>query len=119
MNWTIYELLINLFQGFLYTWFITKVLTPSKKYKLYWYIVCSLLTAGSLSTYIFFDMPEWDTWTIVFIICYSIIFFSDSLSKKIFWDMILQIYLPLLLTYIRWKNLEYQKILFIWKMIIF
>lgn len=91
MNWTIYELLINLFQGFLYTWFITKVLTPSKKYKLYWYIVCSLLTAGSLSTYIFFDMPEWDTWTIVFIICYSIIFFSDSLSKKIFWDMILAV----------------------------
>ena len=89
MNWTLYELFINVFQGFLYTWFITKNLTPGPKYSKFAFILCGLLTAASLSTYLFFPMPEWDSWTLVFIIIYSVIFLKGSLVLKLFWNMIM------------------------------
>ena len=91
MNWILYELGINLFQGFLYTWFVSKNLTSKKIYSKPAFISCGIITAACLSTYIFFPMPEWDTWTTVFVILYSLFFFKDSLTYKLFCDMIMLI----------------------------
>ena len=90
MLWTIYEIFLNLFQGFLFSWFISKMLTPSrKKWNFGLYCACSLLTAGALSTYLFFKMPEWDRWIFVFIILYSLFFLEGNLFQKFFWNAIL------------------------------
>lgn len=90
MNWTLYELVINLFQGFLFTWFITAMLTAAsgKQYGIP-YFSCSFLTAGALSTYMFFSMPEWDTWIFVFIIIYSFLFLKGTITQKAFWNLVL------------------------------
>ena len=88
MFWTLYELLINIFQGFLFTWFITKLLVKKCDSPLP-YIVCSLLTAAALSSFLLFDSFTWDTWIFVFIIVYSLVFFKDSVWQKLFWDFVL------------------------------
>ncbi len=88
MLWQCYEVLLNVFEGILFTWFITKMLL--RKTCSYWPpVICALLTAAALSSYIFFPMPQWDTWIFVFIIVYSLLFFKGSLLQKLFWDMVL------------------------------
>ena len=42
MFWTLYEIFLNLFQGFLFTWFITKMLVK-KKPEYVSSIICALL----------------------------------------------------------------------------
>lgn len=88
MFWTLYELLINIFQGFLFTWFITKMLVRKNDSPLP-YIFCSLLTAAALSSFLLFDGFTWDTWIFVFIIIYSLVFFKDSVWQKLFWNLVL------------------------------
>lgn len=87
--WTVYELTLNLYQGFLYTWFITKIL--SRKNDEWWpFTACALLTALGFSTYLVWPLPfEWDTWVFVFIAAYSIIFLKGTLLRKIFWILML------------------------------
>ena len=87
--WTVYELTLNLYQGFLYTWFITKIL--SRKNDEWWpFTACALLTALGFSTYLVWPMPfEWDTWVFVFIAAYSIIFLKGTLLRKVFWVLML------------------------------
>lgn len=88
MYWMLYEITINIYQGFLFSWFITKML-PKKNRECLSTIVCALLTAAALSSYLFFSMPEWDTWIFVFIIIYAILFFNGSILQKMFWVTIL------------------------------
>lgn len=88
MLWTIYECLLNLYQGFLFTWFIHKILI-GKRYEPAAFWFCSILTALALTSYTFFPMPTWDTWIFVFVFLYTIIFFRDDFLKKAFWFAIL------------------------------
>lgn len=88
MLWQCYEVLLNVYEGILFTWFITKM--QFRQTRSYWPpVVCALLTAAALSSYAFFPMPEWDTWIFIFIIAYSLLFLKGSLWQKLFWDMIL------------------------------
>ncbi len=88
MYWTLYEIIINLYQGLVFTWFITKML-PKRKHEYVSFLICSVLTATALSSYIFFSMPEWDTWIFIFIVFYAILFFDGSILQKLFWCTIL------------------------------
>ena len=88
MYWTLYEIIINLYQGLVFTWFITKML-PKRKHEYVSAIICSVLTAVALSSYIFFPMPEWDTWIFVFVIIYALLCFDGSVLQKLFWCTIL------------------------------
>lgn len=88
MFWTIYEILLNIFEGFLFTWFITRML-PKKKPEHFSSLICSLLTAAALSSYLFFSMPEWDTWIFIFVVLYALFIFDGSLLQKLFWCTIL------------------------------
>lgn len=88
MFWTIYEILLNIFEGCLFTWFVTKML-PKKKREHFSFLTCSLLTAAALSSYLFFPMPEWDTWIFIFIILYALLLFDGSILQKLFWCTIL------------------------------
>lgn len=88
MFWTIYEILLNIFEGFLFTWFITRML-PKKKPEHFSSLICSLLTAAALSSYLFFHMPEWDTWIFIFVVLYALFIFDGSLLQKLFWCTIL------------------------------
>ena len=86
--WTAYELFLNIYEGFLYTWFISSVL--AKKKDCTWpFITCALLTAAALSSYLFFPMPSWDTWTFGFVLLYSLIFLEGPVIRKLYWNMIL------------------------------
>ena len=88
MIWTVYELALALYEGFLYTWFITRILRRKSQEK--WpFIVCALLTALGLASYLFFPMPAWDVWIFVFILVYSLIFLNGSIFRKLFWNMVL------------------------------
>ena len=90
MMWTIYELALNIYQGFLFTWFITVILTPpGKKANVFLYVICSMLTAAALSSYLILPMPEWDIWIFVFIVLYTLIFLKGRISQKIFWILVL------------------------------
>ena len=88
MFWTLYEIFLNLFQGFLFTWFITRML-KKKKPDYVSSVICALLTAAAFSSYLVFPMPAWDTWVFIFIILYALIFFEGQLLHKVFWLMIL------------------------------
>ncbi|MBP5417387.1 MAG: hypothetical protein J6Y58_07680, partial [Clostridiales bacterium] len=88
MYWTLYEIIINLYQGLVFTWFITKML-PKRKHEYVSALICSILTATALSSYIFFPMPEWDTWIFVFVILYALLCFDGSVLQKLFWCTIL------------------------------
>ena len=88
MFWTVYEIVLNLYQSLIFTWFITKML--SKRKKEYWSsLICVLLTTTALSSYLFFTLPEWDTWIFIFIVFYAILFFDGSILQKLFWVTIL------------------------------
>lgn len=90
MMWTIYEIALNLYQGFLFTWFITMILTPpEKKVNILLYVLCSLLTSAAFSSYLVFPMPEWDIWIFVFIILYTLIFLKGRIFQKVFWILVL------------------------------
>ena len=88
MFWTIYEILINLCQSLVFTWFITKML-PKKKEEYLSSLCCAILTTIALSTYLFFPMPNWDSWIFIFIIFYALYFFNGSILQKVFWVVIL------------------------------
>lgn len=88
MFWALYEIIVNLFQGFLFTWFINRMLSKKKSEYVSTFI-CSFLTATALSSYLFYSMPEWDTWIFVFVIIYSLFFFYGSILQKLFWCTIL------------------------------
>lgn len=89
MIWTVYEITLNLYEGFLYTWFITKVLGKKSGEK--WsFAACSLLTAGCLTCYLIFPISAWnDTWTFFFIVLYSFLFLRGKIQQKLFWDLLL------------------------------
>lgn len=87
MCWTLYEILLNVFQGFLFTWFVFKMLPKKPNYAPWSFWICSLLTAAALSAYTFVPMPQWDTWIWIFIIVWSFLFFSGSVMLKVFWNM--------------------------------
>lgn len=91
MFWTIYELILNIYQGFLFTWFIHNILTEKRKGESVAFWCCSLLTSAALSSYLIFPLPVWDTWTLIFIFVYTLVFFKDSILKKLYWFMILLI----------------------------
>jgi len=88
MFWTVYEIILNIYQGALFTWFITKML-PKKKPEYLSSLACSLLTATALSLYLFLSLPEWDTWIFFFVILYALFFFDGSILQKMFWCSIL------------------------------
>ena len=88
MFWTVYEILLNIYQGALFTWFITKML-PKKKPEYLSSLACSLLTATALSLYLFLSLPEWDTWIFIFVILYALFFFDGSILQKMFWCSIM------------------------------
>ena len=88
MYWTLYEIILNLYQGLVFTWFITKMLSKRKQ-EYVSAIICSVLTAAALSSYIFFPMPEWDTWIFVFVIIYALLCFDGNVLQKLFWCTIL------------------------------
>lgn len=88
MPWVCFEVLLNVYEGVLFTWFVTRMQTPKSGSR--WPpVLCAILTAAALSSYIFFPMPQWDTWIFVFITAYSLVFFKGSLWQRLFWDMIL------------------------------
>ena len=88
MYWTLYEIILNLYQGLVFTWFITKMLSKRKQ-EYVSALICSVLTAAALSSYIFFPMPEWDTWIFVFVIIYALLCFDGNVLQKLFWCTIL------------------------------
>ena len=88
MMWIFYEVLLNIYEGFLYTWFITKIL-GKKSYESWSFISCALLVAFAYSTYLIWSMPSWDTWVFMIIVLYSIIFLNGSIAQKLFWNLIL------------------------------
>ena len=88
MMWTVYELLLNLYQGTLYTWFITKMLSPKSNAWLP-FLICALLTAFGFSTYMFLPMPSSDNWVFIFILIYSFVFLNGNIPMRLFWVLIL------------------------------
>ena len=88
MYWTLYEIILNLYQGLVFTWCITKMLSKRKQ-EYVSALICSVLTAAALSSYIFFPMPEWDTWIFVFVIIYALLCFDGNVLQKLFWCTIL------------------------------
>lgn len=86
--WTIYEIALNLYEGFLYTWFVTRML-GKKSPEIWSFLSCSLLTAIAFCSYMILTMPEWDTWVFVFIIVYSFLFLEGTILQKFFWVFIL------------------------------
>ena len=87
MIWTAYEIGLNIFQGFLFSWFVTKMLVK-KQDEYFSSVCCAILTALALSSYLFFEMPEVDTWTFIFIILYAVLFFKGTLILRLFWSSI-------------------------------
>ena len=90
MFWTLYEIILNVFEGFLYTWFVRSMLSP-KKLERPAFFVCSILTALALSSYLFFQMPSWDTWVNIFIFLYALYFFRNKVVVKVFWPTVMVI----------------------------
>lgn len=86
--WLIYELLLNLYQGILFTCFIDHML-KRRFQSMIPCVACALLTFTALSTYLFFRMPAWDTWTYIAIIVYALVFFTDFIPIKLFWCTVL------------------------------
>lgn len=88
MGWMLYECTLNLYQGFLFTYFIHKMLHGnSREPAAFW--LCAVFTTLALSSYTFFPMPSWDTWIFVFLFLYAVFFFKDSLLRRLFWAVIL------------------------------
>ncbi len=87
MGWTLYEIALNLFQGFLYTWFVTSMLkkkTPEHISS----ICCALLLSAFYSSYLLFPLPDWDTWIFLILILYAVFFFRGTLVQRLFWSII-------------------------------
>jgi two-component system sensor histidine kinase AgrC len=87
-QWIMFEILINLFQGFIITYFLNRVL--NRKYTWIWpSVLCCLGFALCCSSYLFFDMPPVDTWMFLVPLTYSIIFFKDPFRIKLLWNAVL------------------------------
>ena len=94
--WTVSGLILNLFQGFMFTGFLALMLTPPEKHILpekklafLWYVLCGLLTAAALSSYLFFPMPKWDLWVFIFLIIYVLVFLKGAILQKIYWFLVM------------------------------
>jgi len=83
--WLIFEIGINLFQGFMITWFWDHVLTKKDSAPRLSFLICFLALAICLSTYLFFPMPSNDTWIIIVPLLYVLICFKNSIWLKIYW----------------------------------
>ena len=90
MSWTVYEIFLNTLQSVIFVTFIHSILTPRRK-EMISYVICIILTSAALSSYIFFDMPDWDTWTFLFTVIYALLFFKDSPAVKLFWCAVMLI----------------------------
>ena len=90
MYWTLYEIALNVFESFLFTWFVRSMLTP-KRLERPAFFVCSILTALAFSSYLFLQLPTWDTWIFIFIFLYALYFFQNKIVVKVFWPTVMLI----------------------------
>ena len=96
MMWKVFGIFLNIIHSLLYTGFLTLMLTPpgslTKKEvrkKLPAFLLCSLLTAAALSSYLFFPMPKWDFWIFIFLILYAACALKGSLLIKLYWFLVM------------------------------
>ena len=93
--WLIFELAINVFLGWLYSWFLDRQLTPrncrSRLRATCMRVGIILIVAGFYSLYLLFDLEITDTVVFVFTFIYSLQVFSDPLRIKLLWNIILSV----------------------------
>lgn len=100
--WLCFEVTINLFQGWLYTTFLNKVLT-ARTFRNNWTqrtakLIAILVVGGFYSLYIPFDLPITDSVVFVLTFFYSLYMFTDSFTIKLLWNGVLSLALVGLVT---------------------
>lgn len=90
--WAVFEIGINLLQGFMHTWFIHRMFTvrPEKTRKQI--VISSALTAFlfavGLSAYLYVDIPVTDSVLFVLVFLYSLYLFEEKWYVKLAWTVI-------------------------------
>lgn len=83
----IFEILINIYEGFLYILFCNAVFHSKRKHRL-WSVVFILLIGAAYTLYSLFDLPLSDACIFILPIIYSLIFFDNPPIECIFWNVI-------------------------------
>lgn len=104
VQWLFFEIGINLFQGWMYTFFLKKLLTidshhSAKTVRLSTLGVISAV-AGFYSLYIPFDLPISDTIVFGFTFLYSFFIFTDPWYIKLMWNIVTGVVLVAITTLI-------------------
>ena len=94
--WTVFEILNNLFEGFLLIWFIDNVLILKGKSRAPFYLF-SLLSAGILSLWLFvepltLEMAFSDSWIYIVLIIYIALFYRNGWHVKLLWLCVIWIF---------------------------
>ncbi len=86
---TVFEMIINYCEGFLYIGFCRTVFHERKKSSALFFFF-SVLIGSAYSAYMYADIPVADTWVLLLIpLLYSLICFDDPLPERIFWIILM------------------------------
>jgi len=96
-QWLLFEIGINLFQGWLYTLFLRKQLTVrhqcSPKAVLLLTLSTIIIVTGFYSLYIPFDISVSDSVVFIITFIYSLIIFSEAWYIKLLWNIVMGVVL--------------------------
>ena len=91
--WIPYELFLNLFQAFLFTWFLDRLLVKRKSERVSFWI-CVFLTSLGYSAFLLFDYYSLDVafssaWVKLIPAAYAVFFYRDHWWSKALWTVTL------------------------------
>ena len=90
--WTVFEIVVNVFQGWMYTWFIYRMLTIRPERTRKQIIVSSVMTAFlfavGLTVYLYVDIPVTDSVLFVLVFLYALYLFEGKWYVKLAWTVI-------------------------------
>lgn len=90
MAWTIFEVSLNLFQGFLFQRFMLSRLHTVQKHELH-DVLCIVATTLFYTVTLYFAIPFADVVVFVIPLCYALLIAGDKWYVSVFWTVILAI----------------------------
>lgn len=88
--WTVFEVAVNLFQGFLMIYFISRCLPDAKRPHWGWDVLFEALCGGFLTLYLFFPWPiQTDNLVFVFPLLYCWVTGRGAWAQRVLWTLVL------------------------------
>lgn len=99
MLWTLFEILVNVYQAFLMVYFLRRCLHPKRSVHVGDFL-CAAGVSGFFTLYLFFDIPVSDIFVFLIPLIYAICCFTDRMYIRVFWAAMLALLMDSVIVFV-------------------